>query len=353
MVAQAATFTQRWQSQMNAAAAGLTVRYFLWAPAIGWRCKKCPTAGYEIKGLWISGIQRSLSLSNLAFPFKLTKSLMDAAAIVKKFQPDIAVGTGGYASGPLLFAATQKGIPALIQEQNSYAGVTNKLLGKRVDKICVSSDGMQKFFPVEKTIKTGNPVRQDLLNIAGSRDEAIDFFNLDSEKKTLLILGGSLGARRINQLLENQLDNLKKDVQIIWQCGSTHYEVFKKYDQNGVQVHKYLERMDLAYAAADFVISRAGAGTISELCVVGKPVILIPSPHVAENHQVKNAEAIAAQNAALMIEEKNLAGMFMSVWEKVLNNADLQKKLAANIRQLARPNATKDIVDIIKKLIHD
>ncbi|WP_090756572.1 undecaprenyldiphospho-muramoylpentapeptide beta-N-acetylglucosaminyltransferase [Nonlabens sp. Hel1_33_55] len=314
--------------------------------------EKVPAAGYEIKGLWISGLQRKLSAKNLSFPFKVAKSLIDASKIIKDFQPDVAIGTGGYASGPLLFMAHRKGIPTLIQEQNSYAGITNKLLAKKVDKVCVASENMDRFFPKEKIVFTGNPVRQDLVDRATSKPEAIKHFGFeDTDKKILLVLGGSLGARRINQLVENQLDLLQQDVQIIWQCGKLYFDQYKKHNSATVKVSAFLDRMDLAYAAADVIISRAGAGTISELALVGKPVIFIPSPHVAEDHQTKNAIAIQDQDAALMIREKELESNFPIFWNKLMSDHELQKRLSANFKNIARPQATSDIMDQIKELM--
>ena len=313
--------------------------------------EKVPAAGYDIKGLWISGIQRSLSLKNLAFPFKVIKSLYDAGKIIKEFQPDIAIGTGGFASGPLLYMANKKGLPTLIQEQNSYPGITNKLLSKKVNKICVASTGLERFFPKDKIVLTGNPVRQDLLNVSSLREEAIMHYKLDTGKKTLLVLGGSLGARRVNQLIDSNLDLFKEEVQVIWQCGKFYYEEYKSKSQPGVQVHAFLNRMDLAYAAADFIISRAGAGSISELCIVGKPVIFIPSPHVAEDHQTKNAQAITDKNAALMIKEVDLDQNFKTIWSGLLSNKELQKKLSENIKTQALPDATKTIVNELEQLL--
>jgi UDP-N-acetylglucosamine--N-acetylmuramyl-(pentapeptide) pyrophosphoryl-undecaprenol N-acetylglucosamine transferase len=315
--------------------------------------EKVPQAGYEIKGLWISGFQRSLSLKNLAFPFKLISSLWNAHKIIKKFKPAIVIGTGGFASGPTLFAANRKGIKTLIQEQNSYPGITNKLLSKKADKICVAYDGLERFFPSSKIIKTGNPVRQDLLNIDEKRNEALEFFNLDNNKKTLVVLGGSLGARAINNLIEKQINWLvKNNVQVIWQTGKLYYDEFKKYnDLQGVQTHAFLNKMDLTYAAADILISRAGAGSISELCIVGKPVVFIPSPNVAENHQTKNALAVVEKNAALLLEESEIE-IFQTMFTELLNDENLQKKLSENIKKLALPNATKDIVTEIEKLIN-
>ncbi len=315
--------------------------------------EKVPNAGYDIKGLWISGLQRKLTLDNLSFPFKIIKSLWDARRIINQFKPDIAIGTGGYASGPLLQMASMKKIPCLIQEQNSYPGITNKLLSKRVQRICVASTGLDRFFPKEKIVLTGNPVRQDLLDIDSKRDEAIAHFNLDPQRKTLLILGGSLGARRINQLIDDQLESLSQDVQVIWQCGKYYHETYKDHTGNSVQVHAFLNRMDLAYSCADVIISRAGAGTISELCIVGKPVILIPSPNVAEDHQTKNAQAITAKDAGLMIKESHLDENFSTIWKGLISQPQLQEKLGNSIKELALPDATKQIVNQIEELLHD
>jgi UDP-N-acetylglucosamine--N-acetylmuramyl-(pentapeptide) pyrophosphoryl-undecaprenol N-acetylglucosamine transferase len=303
--------------------------------------------------LWISGIQRQFILKNFSFPFKLVSSLSKAYRIIKEFKPDIVIGTGGFASGPTLFVASNRKIKTLIQEQNSYPGITNKLLAKRVDKICVAYDGLERFFPSTKIVKTGNPVRQDLLEIAGKGDEAKKFFNLNSDKKTLLIIGGSLGARAINNLIEKHIDWLvSKNLQVIWQTGKLYYEEFKKYVRlDGVQTHAFLNNMDLTYAAADFIISRAGAGSISELCIVGKPVIFIPSPNVAEDHQTKNALAVVNSNGALMLKESEL-DMFQSNVITLLENEELQQTLSKNIKKLALPNATKDIVEEIVKLIN-
>lgn len=315
--------------------------------------EKVPAAGYSIKGLWISGLQRKLTLSNLSFPFKLIKSLWDAYKIIKQFKPDIAIGTGGYASGPLLKMASLKKIPCLIQEQNSYPGITNKLLSSSVDKICVASNGLERFFPKEKIVLTGNPVRQDLLRINTKKDEAITHFQLDANKKTLLVLGGSLGARRINQLIASQLSVLQEDVQIIWQCGKLYIDQYASLCNEHVQVHDFISRMDLAYSAADMIISRAGASSVSELCIVGKPVIFIPSPNVAEDHQTKNAQAIVEQQAALMIKETDLDQNFKALWNGLLTQPDLQKKLSDSIKKQALPQATVHIVNEIEKLLND
>ena len=315
--------------------------------------EKVPQAGYEIKGLWISGLQRSLSLKNLMFPFKLISSLWESKKIIKNFKPNVAIGTGGYASAPLLRIASNKGIPCLIQEQNSHAGITNKWLSNKAKVICVAYDGMEQFFPAEKIKLTGNPVRQDLLDISQKRTEAMSFFNLNEDKKTLLILGGSLGARRVNELIESSLGLFKKlNLQVIWQCGKFYFEIYKNKATNSVQVHAFLNRMDLAYAASDFIISRAGALSVSELCLVGKPVIFIPSPNVAEDHQTKNAMAIVNKNAAVLLREKELDENFETEFKNLVSSEEMQKELSKNIKKLAKPNATKEIVAAIEKLLN-
>ncbi|NHF60884.1 undecaprenyldiphospho-muramoylpentapeptide beta-N-acetylglucosaminyltransferase [Flavobacteriaceae bacterium TP-CH-4] len=315
--------------------------------------EKVPQAGYRIEGLWITGLQRKLTLKNLMFPLKLISSLIKAGNIVSRFKPHVVVGTGGFASGPLLRVASGRGIPCVLQEQNSYAGITNKLLKDRVAKICVAYDGMECFFPKDKIVKTGNPVRSDLVEIRNEREEALNFFGLDPNKSTLLILGGSLGARRINQLIAQELDYFKGlDVQLIWQCGKLYYEQYSKYASDQVKVFDFLNRMDDAYTAANIIISRAGAGSVSELCIVGKPVVFIPSPNVAEDHQTKNAEALVAKNAALMLKESQLETEFETVFSTLFESKAKQNELSANIRKLALPDATKHIVDEIEKLLN-
>lgn len=315
--------------------------------------EKVPQAGYKIEGLWISGLQRKLTLKNLMFPIKLISSLIKARSIVKKFKPQTVIGTGGFASGPLLKMAAQKGVPCVLQEQNSYAGITNKLLANKARKICVAYDGMNKFFPENKIVKTGNPVRSDLLSISENSESALAFFGLDKTKTTLLVLGGSLGARRVNQLIEQQLGFFKMlDIQIIWQCGKLYYDTYKKYDSDTVKVKSFLNRMDYAYAAADIIISRAGAGSVSELCIVGKPTIFIPSPNVAEDHQTKNAAALVNENAAIMIKEKELETAFNETFSGLINSKNKQEELSENIKRLALPNATRDIVDQIELLLN-
>lgn len=314
--------------------------------------EKVPQAGYKIKGLWISGLQRSLSLQNLSFPLKLVSSLRKSHKILKEFKPNVAIGTGGYASAPLLRMASLRKIPCLIQEQNSLAGITNKWLAAKVQKICVAYQGMDKFFPSDKIKLTGNPVRQDLLDISSKREEALGFFDLKENKKTLLVLGGSLGAKRINQLIEKSLSLFEKmGLQVIWQCGKYYEEEYKMKATDLVQTHAFLNRMDLAYAAADFIISRSGALSVSELCLVGKPVIFIPSPNVAEDHQTQNALAISTMEAALLIRESELDKEFERQFVELISSEERQKHLSENIKKLAKPNATKDIVDEIEKLL--
>ena len=314
--------------------------------------QKVPQAGYQIKGLWIAGLQRKLSLQNAMFPIKLLDSLWGSRKIIKHFKPDVVIGTGGFASGPLLKMANIMGIPTVIQEQNSYPGITNKLLSKKANVICVAYENLERFFPASKMVLTGNPVRQDLIDIESKRAEAIQYFNLDTNKKTLLVLGGSLGARRVNQLIEKELEKIvSQNVQIIWQCGKLYFEDYKKYNTEHVQVLSFIERMDLVYAAADVIISRAGASSVSELCIVGKPVIFIPSPNVSEDHQTKNAKAIVDKKGAILLKESELDAQFSLVFEALLKDHGKQKQLSENIKQLAMPEATKQIADEIVKLI--
>lgn len=314
--------------------------------------EKVPQAGYPIKGLWITGIQRKISVKNLLFPFKLLSSICKAYTIIKKHKPKIVIGTGGFASGPTLWVASLLKIKTLIQEQNSYPGITNKLLSKKANKICVAYDGLERFFPKGKIVKTGNPVRQDLLKIDEKREEAISFFKLNKQKKTLVVLGGSLGARAINELLRSNIDwLLEQNVQIIWQTGKLYEQEFKKYDEyEDVQTYAFLNRMDLTYAAADFIISRAGASSISELCIVGKPVLFIPSPNVAEDHQTKNAQAIVAKKGALLLKQSEIE-KFKDVFSEILNDRDLRLKMSNNIKGMALPNATENIVSEIEKIM--
>jgi UDP-N-acetylglucosamine--N-acetylmuramyl-(pentapeptide) pyrophosphoryl-undecaprenol N-acetylglucosamine transferase len=318
--------------------------------------EKVPAAGYPIEGLSVSGFVRRLTLKNLSFPFKLAGSLLKARSILTRFKPDVVVGVGGYASGPTLRMAAMKGIPALIQEQNSFPGVTNRLLASKVKTICVAYDGMEKFFPPEKIILTGNPVRQDLVDLEGREQEAMDWFNLQPGRKTLLVMGGSGGAGTINtsvkQCITNGLD--KESVQVIWQTGKYYYdEVMKDFSaKNHPEVHVYpfIDRMDLAYAAADLVVSRAGAIAISELCVVGKPVILVPSPNVAEDHQNRNAEALLAKKAALLVKDTDAPAQLYFTIRSAFDNEVQMAELSRNIRAMAITDAADKIAEEVLRL---
>ena len=315
--------------------------------------EKVPMAGYKIIGLQIAGFQRKLTRKNLSFPFKLIKSLIKAGKIVSEFKPNLVIGTGGFASGPVLKIASGRGIPCVLQEQNSYAGVTNKLLKNKVAKICVAYDGMEAFFPSDKIVKTGNPVRGNLTEINCTKHESLGFYRLSLRNPTVLVLGGSLGSRRINQLIESKLEFFKKfDIQVIWQCGKLYYEEYKKHLSDTVKVEDFMNRMDFAYTAADIIISRAGAGSVSELSIVGKPTIFIPSPNVAEDHQTKNAQALVNENAAILIKEKDLDTDFENVLEELFLSEEKQIELGTNLKKLALPKATEHIVDEIEKLLN-
>jgi UDP-N-acetylglucosamine--N-acetylmuramyl-(pentapeptide) pyrophosphoryl-undecaprenol N-acetylglucosamine transferase len=317
--------------------------------------EKVPAAGYEIIGLPVAGLQRKLSFKNVSFIFKLISSLRKSRNILEDFKPNVAVGVGGYASGPVLRMANKKGIPTLIQEQNSYAGITNKLLAKRAKKICVAYEGMEKFFPQDKIILTGNPVRQDLLEKIGNREEAIDHFDLDKNKKTILVVGGSLGARTINQSIIGDIAKIgNSEFQILWQTGKYYFEDAKKSANEtkfeNVKVLDFITRMDMAYAAADVIISRAGAGTISELCLVGKPVILVPSPNVAEDHQTKNAMALVNKNAALMIKDIEAREKLIDSVLELIDNKEKLENLSENIKGMALRDSAKIIAEEVLKL---
>jgi undecaprenyldiphospho-muramoylpentapeptide beta-N-acetylglucosaminyltransferase len=314
--------------------------------------QRVPQAGYSIKGLQIAGIQRKLSLKNLLLPFKLLKSLYQARQIIQKFQPDAVIGTGGYASAPTLKAAQWLKVPYFIQEQNSFAGITNKWVSKKANKIFVAYQNMEKFFPKAKIQITGNPIREGLTTIQDKNKNAFESFSLDENKFTLLVLGGSLGAKSINQLISSNLSFFQEnEVQILWQCGKFYYDEYKEKQTEMVQVRPFIENMNDAYAVADVIISRAGASSVSELCVVGKPVIFVPSPNVAEDHQTKNAQAIADEKAAILIKETELKDNFQKIFLEIFNDKQKRKILSENIKALAKPNATKQIVDEIIKII--
>ena len=307
--------------------------------------EKVPKAGYPIVGLWISGLQRSLSTKNLLFPFKVISSVFKSLGILKSFKPDVAIGFGGYASGAMLYASTMKKIPSLIHEQNSYAGITNKILKDRVNKICVAYDGMERFFPASKIIKTGNPIRQDLLDISGKRVEALSFFKLDASKKTILIIGGSLGARTINESIFEGIDKLKEaNVNVIWQTGK-NFSKAESVQHSTFKIQQFIYEIDLAYAAADVVISRAGALSIAELAQVKKPVILVPSPNVSEDHQTKNAMALVDKQAAILVKDIDAKSKLIDELLALIKDKQKQNELMNNISRFAIPDAAERIVD--------
>jgi UDP-N-acetylglucosamine--N-acetylmuramyl-(pentapeptide) pyrophosphoryl-undecaprenol N-acetylglucosamine transferase len=318
--------------------------------------EKVPQAGYEIIGLDIKGLQRKISFDNLKFPIRLLKSLWKSSSILKSFKADVAVGVGGYASGPLLYMASRNNIPYVIQEQNSYPGITNKLLAKKASKICVAYEGMDQFFPANTLMYTGNPVRAELLDIQALRVHAIEHFGLDVNKKTIFITGGSLGARTLNESVLNFVQEINSsDVQLIWQTGRFYYSTIvenaKEKFSEGVKIFEFISSMDMAYAAADLIIARAGAGTISELCLVGKPVVLVPSPNVAEDHQTKNAMALVKNNAAVLVKDANAKQELIPKALELLKNKEQLESLSAEIKKLAMPNAADIIADEVLKLV--
>lgn len=317
--------------------------------------EKVPAAGYKIIGVPIAGLQRKFTLENLKLPFLILMSLLKTRKIISDFKPDVVVGTGGYASGPLLRSAISKGIPALIQEQNSYAGITNKILSKKVNKICVAYEGMEKFFPKEKLLLTGNPVRQDIASIEEKRNEAFSFFKLDPSKKTVLVIGGSLGAKAINESIGAGLklfaDN---DIQLVWQTGKIYFDTAKKqtagFESKNITAVDFISRMDLAYAFADVVISRAGAGAISELCIVQKPCVLVPLPTAAEDHQTQNAMALVNKNAAILVKDTDAVKLLVERAIQLVNNVSEQQQLKVNMKQLAFFNSANVIAKEVLKL---
>jgi UDP-N-acetylglucosamine--N-acetylmuramyl-(pentapeptide) pyrophosphoryl-undecaprenol N-acetylglucosamine transferase len=318
--------------------------------------EKVPAAGFEIKGLWISGLKRELSAQNLLFPLKLLHSTINAACIIRGFKADVAVGVGGYASGPALRAAALMGIPTLLQEQNSFPGITNKMLGKKAKKVCVAFEGMEKFFSSEKIIITGNPVRKEIIDTKGKRNEAALHFNLKAEKKTVLVIGGSQGALSINKCIETLLPVLKeKDVQLLWQTGKNFLPsaeaACQKAAYEEVKVVDFIQRMDLAYALADLVISRAGAIAIAELAAVEKAVIFIPLPTAAEDHQSKNARRLEAKDAAVVINDKEAREKMPGILVQILGDDLRRETLAKNIGAFATSDADDKIADEIIKLI--
>lgn len=310
--------------------------------------EKVPAAGYKIKGLWISGLKREISADNLSFPLKVISSLYNARKIIREFKPHVAVGVGGYASGPLLYVANAYSIPTLIQEQNSYPGITNKMLAKKAKRICVAYDGMEKFFPPAKIVMTGNPVRDNILDVSGKRQEAAKVFGLDANKKTILVVGGSQGARSINQAVVNGLQQFANaGVQLLWQTGKNFSPIaaqgLEKVNTPGLKAFDFITQMDLAYALADMVISRAGASTVSELCIVGKPAIMVPLPTAAEDHQTKNIQSLVSKHAAIMIKDTDAREKLVSAAIALINNDAELQQLKTNMLKLALPNSAEVI----------
>jgi UDP-N-acetylglucosamine--N-acetylmuramyl-(pentapeptide) pyrophosphoryl-undecaprenol N-acetylglucosamine transferase len=318
--------------------------------------EKVPAAGYNIKGLWISGFQRRVTWKNVLFPVKVISSLIQAERIIAKFRPDAVIGVGGYASGPALRVAVRRKIPALIQEQNSYPGITNKILGDKVNRICVAYERMERFFPSGKILLTGNPVRQDII-MTGDKTEAIEHFHLNKEKTVVLIIGGSLGSGTINKSVLSYLYQQDKinDVQLLWQTGKYYFDKINAdsnlLNQKDVHINAFIDRMDLAYRAADIIVSRAGAIAISELCVIGKPAILIPSPNVAEDHQTKNAEALTRKSAAIMLTDKEAPEKLFGTIKGLIADKGLQNELSKNIKAMALPGAATIIAEAAMILI--
>jgi UDP-N-acetylglucosamine--N-acetylmuramyl-(pentapeptide) pyrophosphoryl-undecaprenol N-acetylglucosamine transferase len=320
--------------------------------------ERVPAAGYKIIGLPVAGFDRKNMLKNVPVAMKLLKSMKLARKIIDDFKPDIAVGVGGYASGPMLKAASAKGVPTLIQEQNSYAGVTNKMLAQKAATICVAYEGMANFFPKEKIVITGNPCRQDLVISDKNRVKGYDFFQLDPTKRTILMVGGSLGARTLNESIVAAFPKLaaEEDVQVIWQCGKYYFKEMQKLLAEGkipdnVHLLDFVSRMDYAYSVADLVISRAGAGSISEFCLLGKAVVLVPSPNVAEDHQTKNAQALVNKNAAVMVSDVLAPGLLFDVALSLVRDDDRLKSLRKHITKLAQHDSAKRIVDEIEKIV--
>lgn len=317
--------------------------------------QKVPEAGYKILGLPIAGIQRSLTLKNLAFPFKLLNSLNQAKKIVNNFKPDAVIGVGGYASGPILRAASKAGVPCLLQEQNSYAGLTNKWLKNKVKRICVAYEGMDKYFPKAKLHLTGNPIRKKFLALP-TKEEAYKRLALKAGKPTIFVMGGSLGARTLNESVFQYLESIDQlEVNVIWQCGKFYESEFEVRLENMpsdyIKLMPFIKEMEMAYAAADIIISRAGALSVSELAVVGKPVIFVPSPNVAEDHQTKNAKSLLVKDAAILVKDSEAIEDLMPRAFRLLNDQEQRQMLSANIKALAKPTATEDIVNHIFSMI--
>ncbi|MDP4289469.1 MAG: undecaprenyldiphospho-muramoylpentapeptide beta-N-acetylglucosaminyltransferase [Bacteroidota bacterium] len=318
--------------------------------------EKVPNNGYPIIGLWISGFQRSLSLSNLLFPIKLLVSMIKALMILRKFKPSIVIGTGGYASGPVLRAATWLNIPIVIQEQNNFPGVTNRILGRKAACICTAFDGMERYFPKDKILLTGNPIREDIFKVKPNRLDALNEFGLENEKQVVFVVGGSQGARSINQAIAANLTFFKeKEIQLIWQTGKSFYQTAldeaKKIDYTGIKVYEFINTINMAFEAANVVVSRAGAIAISELCRVGKPAILVPFPYAAGDHQTKNAQALSDRQAAILISDNEISKELTVILESLLADKDRQKGLSDSIKLMAKPDAANTIATKILSII--
>ena len=313
--------------------------------------EKVPKAGYKIEGLWISGLQRDSMLKNITLPFKLISSLAASFRIIKRFRPDMVIGTGGFASGPVMYAAAKKGIPVLIQEQNSFPGITNKLMKNKAFAICTAYDNMEKFFPKENVHHTGNPIRSELFTNLDDQRAAKERFGLDPDKPLILSVGGSLGSRTLNNAWLEGIDDITENgIQLLWQTGKTDWERLhndKNLKNTLIHLTEFIYNMNYAYAAADVIVSRAGAMAISELTLIGKPVILVPFPYAAEDHQTKNAENLVNHGAALMITDNEANEKLTETAIELIQNKEKQENLRRNIQQLAKPNATKDIVDLV------
>lgn len=319
---------------------------------------RVPKAGYSIEGLWISGFKRELSLDNLSFPFKLISSMIKARKILKRFKPDVVIGVGGFASGPTMKTAASLGIPIVIQEQNSYPGVTNKIVSKKASVICVAYENMEQWFPKDKIVLTGNPLRNNIVSLDDKKDEARRYFNLKPDKKTILLVGGSQGALGINRGISAQIASFKeKDCQMIWQTGKHYYDqAVQEVNDNGLQDRikctVFIDRMDLAYAAADVVISRAGAMSISELSLLNKAVVFVPLPTAAEDHQTKNAMSLVNANAAIMVKNSETEKELLPKVFGLLEDEERQNEMKNNIARFSKTNAAEDIVDQIEKILN-
>lgn len=331
---------------------------FLFVGAIGkMEMEKVPAAGYKIVGLQIAGIQRSLTVSNilknLIFPFKLLMSLIKAFVVVFNFKPDIAIGTGGYASGPVLKICGWLGIPYIIQEQNSLPGITNKILGIHAKAVCVAFENMEAYFRKEKIHVTGNPIRENLAGSTLTQHEGKTFFESDVNKPTVFVTGGSLGARAINEGIAAKIELFQKNnIQLIWQCGKVYLNEFKKYESDSIKVTDFISNMDMAYAAADVIVSRAG-GTISELAIVGKPTVLLPSPNVAEDHQTKNAEALVQSHATILVKDAQAKSDLVDTIISLVFDEAKKSELSANIKKMAKPNASNDIAKLVLDIVNN